>query len=254
MADPADDPELDATPVPSAIDVRRCVGLWMTARSAFAPLAGRTNSQRRYNDAEDMRNEKRLTGTTHYDYESDKGQLLRERELARFTTYGVTVLTDYNPLFGTVFDLTDVTAPICREASRLLFRLFEVLFRGSALRLLEASAQVSPADGRKVFLLLCRTGARRRRLLVSHGYIFEGDPPIYMLAGVDPKPHVQTFRLHYAAVSRETVTGLSVEAIWGVGVGIIDLLARRMCPEYYKDFLTKYDRNMTYKENLYLLS
>ncbi|KAK3262126.1 hypothetical protein CYMTET_29003 [Cymbomonas tetramitiformis] len=61
-----------------------------------------------------------------------------------------------------------------------------------------------------------------------------------MLAGVDPKPFTTEFIQHYTAAPRETVCELGAEAIWGAGFAI-DLLARRMCPVYYKDLLVKYD-------------
>ncbi|KAK3266707.1 hypothetical protein CYMTET_24696 [Cymbomonas tetramitiformis] len=116
---------------------------------------------------ERCRHAKQKTADWYFDYDTTKGQVAREHELARFTQSLVTVLTDHNPLFATVFDLTGIFAPVLPEASRLLFRIYELL-------------------------------------------------------------------------ARETVCGLGAEDIWGAGFAI-DLLARRMCPVFYKDLLVKYD-------------
>ncbi|KAK3236226.1 hypothetical protein CYMTET_53618 [Cymbomonas tetramitiformis] len=82
----------------------------------------------------------------------------------------------------------------------------------------------------------------RRVALVSHSYLFGGTPTVTMLVGIDPKPHTTEFIQHYTAAPRETVCGLSAEAIWGAGFGIDLVLARRMCPEYNKDLLVNYDK------------
>ncbi|KAK3287099.1 hypothetical protein CYMTET_5377 [Cymbomonas tetramitiformis] len=189
---------------------------------------------------ERCRHPEQKTADWYFDYDTTKGQVARELELAWFTKSLVTVLIDHNPLFATVFDLADIFAPILPEASQLFFRIYEVLLRGSAQRVLEDSAGISSSDGRRVFLVLCRTIARRRVALVSHSYLFGSTPTISMLAGVDPKPFTTEFIQHYTAAPREIVCGLGAEAIWGAGFAI-DLLARRMCPVYYKDLLVKYD-------------
>ncbi|KAK3283520.1 hypothetical protein CYMTET_8783 [Cymbomonas tetramitiformis] len=176
-------------------------------------------------------------------FDSTNVQVARELELARFTKSLVTVLTDYNALLSTVFDLTDIHAPVLPEASRLVFRIYEILLRGSAqsgTRGFSCQFVVRwPQNFSSIMPHRCsqESGVSIPRILVQ-----DRAPTITMLAGVDPKPHTETFLEHCTAAPRETVFGLSAEAIWGVGFGI-DLLARRMCPVYYKDLLIKYDKN-----------
>ncbi|KAK3280276.1 hypothetical protein CYMTET_11877 [Cymbomonas tetramitiformis] len=71
-----------------------------------------------------------------FDYDDIKQQVIREVALVRFTSALCTQLCDYDPMFGTVFQLTDMQAPVLREANRPVFRLLEMLLRGSAPKLL----------------------------------------------------------------------------------------------------------------------
>ncbi|KAK3278878.1 hypothetical protein CYMTET_13213 [Cymbomonas tetramitiformis] len=70
---------------------------------------------------ERCRHQQQKTHDLCFDYDTTKGQVARELELASFTNSALVtaVLTNRNPMFSTVFDLSDVHAPVLPEASRL---------------------------------------------------------------------------------------------------------------------------------------
>ncbi|KAK3252487.1 hypothetical protein CYMTET_38214 [Cymbomonas tetramitiformis] len=174
-----------------------------------------------------------------FDIDKIKGQVPREVALDRFTQAVKTQLIDFNLQFATVFHPTDLTACVLPEATRILYRILTSLVRGSCLRLIEESATVSPDDGRRAWLVICRAVARRRRPWVSHGYLFETAPAIELLEDVDPEPYIKGFMQHHTAVRSELRPGIDPDDVWGVGFAL-DLLTLRMCPVYYKDLLQEW--------------
>ncbi|KAK3268979.1 hypothetical protein CYMTET_22548 [Cymbomonas tetramitiformis] len=175
-----------------------------------------------------------------FDIDKIKGQVPREIALDRFTKAVQTQLTDFNLQFATVFHPTDLTAAVLPEATRILYRILTSLVRGSCLRLIEESATVSPDDGRRAWLVVCRAVARRRRPWVSHGYLFETAPAIELLEDVDPEPYIKGFMQHHTAIRSELRPGVEPDDVWGVGFAL-DLLTLRMCPLYYKDLLQEWN-------------
>ncbi|KAK3280030.1 hypothetical protein CYMTET_12112 [Cymbomonas tetramitiformis] len=143
-----------------------------------------------------------------FDIDKIKGQVPREIALDRFTQAVKTQLTDFNLQFATVFHPTDLTTAVLPEATRILYRILTSLVRGSCLRLIEESATVSPDDGRRAWLVICRAVARRRRPWVSHGYLFETAPAIELLEDVDPEPYIKGFMQHHTAVREKRALGI----------------------------------------------